>query len=60
VHVDHDDATDAVRELFCFDCNGGLGQFKDDPAVLRAAASTSRSTGNGSGGPGRWPAAVRR
>jgi hypothetical protein len=38
VHVDHDHATDTVQDLSCSDCNGGLGQFTDDPAVLRAAA----------------------
>ena len=34
----HAHKTGAVRALLCSNCNCGLGQFEDDPVVLRGAA----------------------
>lgn len=36
--VDHNHATAKVRGLLCFQCNVGLGKFKDTPSLLRTAA----------------------
>lgn len=38
LHADHDHVTKLPRDLLCGRCNVGVGMFRDDPALLRAAA----------------------
>lgn len=37
LHIDHCHTAGTPRGLLCTNCNPGIGYFKDDPALLRAA-----------------------
>ena len=37
LHIDHCHKTNKIRDLLCYQCNSGLGQFKDDIETLQKA-----------------------
>jgi len=37
MHIDHDHEHGHLRGMLCLSCNQGLGQFRDDPALLLRA-----------------------
>ena len=45
LHVDHDHVSGAVRGLLCYNCNNGLGRFKDDIQTLQKAINYLKKHG---------------
>ncbi|MDM4718926.1 endonuclease domain-containing protein [Micromonospora sp. WMMA1363] len=43
-HLDHDQRAGWVRGIICFNCNGGLGWFRDDVSRLARAITYLRGT----------------
>jgi hypothetical protein len=43
-HVDHDHVTGYIRGILCFNCNGGLGHFRDNIAHMTKATAYLMTT----------------
>jgi hypothetical protein len=44
--VDHNHETKEVRGLLCYNCNSGLGMFKDSPKLLKRAIQYLEENGH--------------